>query len=261
MTPDEVELWATRLAAARSEGVCCEPISSGVELGIEDAYAIQQALTAKRLEHGQKVVGWKLGYTSLAMRSQMGVSEPNFGPLTNTMIVESGAMLSARLMQPRVEPEIGLCFRRSLRGEVSIAEVIAASSEAFACLEVVDSVFRDYRFTLEDNTADGSSAAFVIVGPGLAGLQKLEEISVSFRRNGLEVATATGSAASGHPAIGVAWLVHQLSLRGEGIRPGDIVITGGLTAAVPFGLGDCVEAVFDGSTHISIGRARRPSPR
>ena len=56
-------------------------------LGIDDAYAIQQAGTQLRVERGERVVGWKLGYTSLAMRSQMGIDQPNLGPLTDAMLL------------------------------------------------------------------------------------------------------------------------------------------------------------------------------
>ena len=73
-----------------------------------EAYAVQSEVTAMRLARGERVAGWKLGYTSAAMRTQMGVGEPNFGPLTDAMLLPSGATLPAGALQPRVEPEVGL---------------------------------------------------------------------------------------------------------------------------------------------------------
>jgi 2-keto-4-pentenoate hydratase len=251
----EIAAWAAKLDAARRDRVGCDPISAAVELDIDDAYAIQQAGTELRVERGESVVGWKLGYTSLAMRAQMGIDHPNFGPLTNAMLLVHDGAVNTSLMQPRVEPEIGLRFAEPLTGEVSMEDVMSAVGEAFACLEVVDSVYPDYRFRLEDNTADGSSAAQVVVGPALPRVDGLESVAVVLRHNGEEAGSATGAAASGHPAAGVVWLIAQLARRGHQISPGDIVITGGLTHAVSLELGDHVEAIFDGETRVAVRRS------
>ena len=42
------------------------------------------------------------------------------------------------------------------------------------------------------------------------------------------VATASGAAALGHPAAAVAWLVRSLAVENEGLRAGDVVLSGGL---------------------------------
>jgi 2-keto-4-pentenoate hydratase len=254
LTRAEIAEWAARLAAARRDRVGCDPISSTTALGIDDAYAIQQAGTELRMARGEVVVGWKLGYTSLAMRAQMGIDHPNFGPLTDAMLLAHDEAVSPSLLQPRVEPEVGLRLARSLSGDVSVDDVLSAVDEAFACLEVVDSVYPGYRFRLEDNTADGSSAAQVVVGPALRGHDALESVAVVLRHNGEEAGRATGSAASGHPAAGVVWLVEQLAQRGRQLHAGDLVITGGLTKAVTLDPGDHVEAVFDDETRVAVHR-------
>jgi 2-keto-4-pentenoate hydratase len=206
------------------------------------------------------VVGWKLGYTSAAMRAQMGVAQPNLGPLTDAMLLPSGAVLPETVGQPRVEPEVGLRVRRRLAGPVGVQEVLDACDAAVACLEVVDSVWTDYRFRLEDNTADGSSAAYVVVGDPLP-MDDLAALPVSLHRNGQAAGEATGAAAGGHPAAGVGWLAEQLGRRGRALEPGDLVITGGLTAAVPLQPGDEVSARFaapSGPVLVSVRRAGRP---
>ena len=253
LTPDEIDRWAATLSTARASGSGCPPVTSAIDLDLTDAYAIQRAVTARRLRRGETVVGWKLGYTSLAMRAQMGIDQPNFGPLTDAMLLRDGEP-TMPLIQPRVEPEIGLRFQRSLAGEVTFDDVIDAIGEAVACLEVVDSVFPDYRFRLEDNTADGSSAAGVVIGPPLRRREALEQISVVLVHNGVEAGTATGAAASGHPALGVVWLVHELARSGNQLHAGDLVITGGLTRAVPLAPGDRIEAVFDDETRVATHR-------
>jgi 2-keto-4-pentenoate hydratase len=254
LTREEIAAWATKLAEARRDRAGCEPITSAVALDIRDAYAIQAAGTEIRLARGERVVGWKLGYTSLAMRAQMGIDHPNFGPLTDAMLLSHDDSVSAMLMQPRVEPEIGLRFAQPLAGDIDVDDVLAAVGQAFACLEVVDSVYPGYRFRLEDNTADGSSAAQVVVGPALRRTDSLDAISVVLRHNGADVDSATGAAASGHPAAGVVWLVGQLARHGRQIHAGDLVITGGLTKAIPLEFGDRIEAVFDDESRVAVHR-------
>lgn len=254
LTPAEIAGWAAKLDTARRDRAGCDPITSTVVLDLDDAYAIQRAGTELRATRGETVVGWKLGYTSLAMRAQMGIDHPNFGPLTDAMLLAHDDAVSASLIQPRVEPEIGLRLAHPLSGEVTLDEVMGAVGEAFACLEVVDSVYPNYRFRLEDNTADGSSAAQVVVGPTLRRLDSLASVAVVLRHNGENVGSAMGSAASGHPAAGVVWLVAQLARQGRLLHAGDIVITGGLTRAVPLEFGDHVEAVFDDQARVAVHR-------
>jgi 2-keto-4-pentenoate hydratase len=254
LTSVEITEWAAVLAAARRDRVGCDPITSSIDLSIDDAYAIQRAGTTLRLGRGEKVVGWKLGYTSMAMRAQMGIEQPNFGPLTDAMLIAHDGAADPALIQPRVEPEIGLRLARSLPTDANQDEVLEAVGEAFACLEIVDSVYPDYRFRLEDNTADGSSAAQVVVGPPLRSIEHLDDVTVVLLHNGAVSGSATGQAASGHPAAGVVWLVGQLAMQGRQIEAGHIVITGGLTRAVALDHGDHVEAVFDDQIRVAVHR-------
>ena len=225
----------------------------GRDWSMGDAYLVQEMLMQRRRDRGERHVGWKLGYTSLAMREQMGISEPNFGPLTDAMILGNGDAVPPTLIQPRVEPEIAVRLAVDLGPAPSPAEIAASVDTASACLEVVDSVWAGYRFRIEHNTADGSSAAYVVLGGAIAN-DDLSTVTVRFRRNDADVAVATGAAASGDPLIGVAWLAGQLASTGRRLRAGEIIITGGLTAATPLDEGDCVEAIFDGDVLVSCRR-------
>ena len=239
----DVEEAAALIDEARLAGRTLE--SSSVEVGdVASAYAVQAALTARRLERGARRVGWKLGYTSHAMREQMGISEPNLGPLFDTMRCSTGASVGAGLLQPRVEPEIALVLDRDVDGPLTTQEALDACREAVVALEVVDSVWTAYAMDLEHNTADGSSAAHVVVGPPLP-LEVLEDVQVTLHRNGRAVGAGVGRDALGHPAAALAWLSSAVALRGEVLREGDLVLTGGLTAAVPLEPGDVVHAEFE----------------
>lgn len=247
---------ALQLLTARRECRTLNGAADGPQLTLSDAYRVQDALTAMHLSAGRRVVGYKLGYTSLAMRQQMGIDEPNFGPLYADMIVESGTSVRG-FTQPRVEPEIAVIMGADIAGSgLTLDEIANAVAGVHASLEIVDSVWRDYRFTLEQNTADGSSAAGVVLGPDL-GVKALvcDKVSVRLEVDGRTCATATGAAAGGHPLRGVSWLCDQLVKRGEGLRAGQIVITGGLTAAAHFEDGRRVEALYDRGVSVWARRA------
>jgi 2-keto-4-pentenoate hydratase len=232
-----------------------ELLSEGVSLSLADAYRVQEYVTAARVAAGERRVGWKLGYTSSAMRAQMGIEAPNFGPLTDVMLLGSPAVLPGGELQPRVEPEIGLRLRRRLAGPCSAEDALEACESALACLEIVDSVWSGYRFTLEDNTADGSSAAWVVAGPEMP-LDDLAALPVELLVDGVAGERATGAAASGHPAAGLAWLAGQLAERGQALKAGDLVITGGLTRAQPLEAGHRISASFgDGRWSVEVRRA------
>jgi 2-keto-4-pentenoate hydratase len=222
---------------------------------LDEAYDVQRILTTRRVSNGERRAGWKLGYTSAAMRRQMGIDRPNFAPLTDAMVLSSGDVLPEQgLLQPRVEPEVVLVIGDldpASAGDVDA--VLACVHSAVAGLEVVDSVWTRYRFRLEDNTADGSSAAFAVLGHEV-GVTRLADLSVTLYRNGSPVGHGLGRDAMGSPLDALRWLVGALGERGETLRSGDVVLTGGLTAAVPIEPGDVVHADFGGLL-VSIRRA------
>lgn len=253
MDAQHADALAQRIWDARRSRRTLPPLTGEVDLSLRDAYAVQQAVQRRREAQGQRRAGYKLGYTSAAMRQQMGVETMNFGPLTDAMLLQSGDRVGDDVLQPRVEPEIAFLFDRDVTHAADRDDVLAAVGAVHASLEVVDSVWTDYRFRIEDNTADGSSASYVVLGDVLAN-QDLPAIEVVLERNGEATARATGAAASGHPAEGVVWLVGELAARGERIHAGDLIITGGLTLAVPLEPGDVIRAVFDGSVEVAVRR-------
>lgn len=224
----EVEI-AARIIRAHAEGSNLD--ASAMPIVDDLAYAIQGLVTQSRLARGESIVGWKLGYTSAAMREQMGIADPNFGPLTDVMVVPDGSVLPPA-RHPKVEPEIALVM-----GDSGVASARIA-------LEIVDSIWSGYQFTWAQNTADGSSAAFVVLGDELP-LASLGECRVELLRNGESVGSGSSDAAMGHPMHALEWLVEELGSRGEALRPGEFVITGGLCAAVDFAPGDVVSARSD----------------
>ena len=203
-------------------------------LDLELAYAVQEA-GVRLLAAGERPVGFKLGLTSRAKQAQMGVDEPLYGELTDAMLLDVGEPLdTGRLIQPRVEPEIAFLLGADLAGErVGAAQVLAATAAVAPAIDVLDSRYAGYDFTLPDVVADNASAARLVLG----GVRRPSTGSTcawsaaSWSRAGRSGRPPPG-AALGHPAAAVAWLVRALH-RGGGLAAGDVVLSGGLTEAVP----------------------------
>ncbi len=239
---------ARRLYDAARERRQIEPLTSELpELGVAEAYAVQNALLDLHRADGARIIGAKLGLTSRAKQVEMDVHEPIFGWLTDRMVLEPGEpFVVESLGQPRAEPEIAFLLGRDLSGPaVTAVHVLAATEAVFGAIEVLDSRYRGYRFTLPDVVADNASGGRVLLGGAISPAAiDLAEIGCVFERNGELVATAAGAAVLGHPARAVAWLVRRLAATGRGLEAGQIVLSGGLTAALPVAAGDVVTATF-----------------
>ena len=165
------------------------------------------------------------------------------------MAIDLGQPLRCgEFIQPRCEPEIAFLLGQDIAGpHTTAAQVLAATAAVSAAIDVLDSRYAGYDFTLPDVIADNASGAGFLVGGQAsdpAGID-LRLTGVVLEKNGDLVATAAGAAVLGHPAAAVAWLIRSLAARGRGLRAGQIVLSGGLTEAVPVEPGDVIVARFD----------------
>jgi 2-keto-4-pentenoate hydratase len=218
-------------------------------LDAETAYQAQSLFVEHHLLAGEAMVGAKLGLTSRVKRNALGIHQPLYGRLTSGMVEMPGEPLSFdQLIHPVAEPEIAFLIGDGLEPPATIAGVLAATEAVICAIEVADSRYRD-RFRLPDSVADNAGAARVVLGPRARKPSELEDlrlIGCVFRWRGQIVGTAAGAAAMGHPAAAVAWLVNTLAAKGEHLLEGTLVLSGGLTAAVPVRPGGSVSAEFDG---------------
>ncbi|WP_374341873.1 2-oxo-3-hexenedioate decarboxylase [Methyloversatilis sp.] len=210
----------------------------------EDAYAVQDAIRARKLARGARIVGLKAGLTSRAKMKQMGVEDPVFGFLVDAFAVADGGDIDTnKLIHPKVEPEIAFVTKAPLRGPgCHIAAVLAATDFVVPAIEIIDSRYRDFKFDLKSVVADNcSSSRFVVGGTAtpVAGLD-LRTLGVVLEKNGQPVALGAGAAVLGHPAAAIAMLANMLGRRGEEIPAGTLILSGGITEAVAVAAGDSV---------------------
>ncbi len=228
-------------------------------LDVATAYRVQDLTLRRRLDRGERLIGVKLGLTSRAKQQRMGVDRPFVAWLTDAMLLPTGLPVPQdRLIHPRIEPEIVFVMGSRLQGPgVGAAEAMAAVERVLGGAEVIDSRYADFRFRAGDVVADNASSGAFVTGPvGLdpASLDlSLEGVLVEV--DGAVVDSATGAAVLGHPGEAVALAANELAARGLAIEPGWIVLTGGMTDAVPAPPGVSVACHFThlGSVHLNGG--------
>ena len=233
MTAAEIAAAAQLLDAARRDRVPITVLSQRRPSMTErDAYAIADAGVAL---WSQPAAGFKLGYTSEAMRRQMHVDQPNYGRLFEATQIPCGAELDVdRLIHPLIEPEIALRVGRDIAsGDLARERISSAIDAVMPALEIVDTRYVSYTFTAVDNIADNSSAARFVLGPPctLRSLGDLRAIPAALHADGSAVAAGTGSDALGDPLLALLWLIERLAHDGASLGAGTIVLTGGLTRA------------------------------
>ena len=265
--PAVVTRWARHVLDAESAGTAVLPPSAaeGPSLTVEDAYDVQDAVIAAKVEQGERIVGAKLGLVSRAKQIAMGVDEPVFGWLTDAMAVPATQDLDlCELIHPRVEPEIAFVLRDQLAGPgVSGADVLQATEYVCAGLEVIDSRYRDFAFTLTDVIADNTSAAAFVLGERRVapGDVDLPLVACTLRLDGEPMETATGAAVMGDPAEAVAMLANFLARRGGRLEPGWVVLSGGLTAPIALSPGATVSADLDTLGTVSVRATSTTQPK
>lgn len=249
------------MAATLDEAACTateatQLIETHPDLTIEDAYAIQLLNVQRRWARGERRAGYKMGLTSRAKMQQVGVSEVIWGRLTDAMRLEEGGALShQRYVHPRVEPEIAYIIGKPLSGEVSAAEALAAVEAVAPAMEVIDSRYKNFKFSLPDVIADNSSSSGFYVGSWAKPDTDVSNLGIVMEVNGRAVQVGSTAAILGNPVRSLVAAARLIGRVGESLMPGDIVLAGGATAAHPLTPGEYIRTVFQtlGAISFTVG--------
>ncbi|OCS90634.1 2-keto-4-pentenoate hydratase [Caryophanon latum] len=227
------------------------------ELTIDVAYDIQEALIAKKMAAEQtRISGWKLGLTSKAKQQMMGVHEPSYGVLLENMALTPSEPISMKpFIHAKIEPEIAFVLKEDLTGPVvTVADVIAATDYVTAAMEIIDSRYLNFNFTLPDVIADNSSSSRYVLSTERHVIEEidLELMGCVFKKDDDVLATTTAASVMGNPARAVAWMANKLLARGQKVQAGDVVLSGALTGAETIVAGSTYSVSFDGLTGFTV---------
>ena len=247
----EAEKFGGELFAALRERRTVAPlIERQPSLTIDHAYAISLDFLSRRRADGERVVGKKIGVTSKAVQDMLGVRQPDFGFLTDRMLVEGDIDVAATgLIQPRTEAEVAFFLRKGLKGPGVTAEQVIDATEWIApCFEIVDSRIRDWKIGIVDTVSDNASCGIFVIGEARADPREhdLPNLHVTVTKNGEPLSEGHGHAVQGDPAQAVAWLANTLGAYGVTLDAGDVILSGSVVPLAPAAKGDRFEMMLHG---------------
>ena len=234
------------------------------EWTMDDAYAVQSALVARKIAAGRTIIGWKIGLTSKAMQDALKINIPDSGILFDDMMFEHGATVpKGRFIQPRVEAEIAFIMKHDLKGPNATRDAVwAATLHVAPSLEILDTRIRRVdpetgkARTIVDTIADNAANAGIVLGRERHAVDAhdLRWVGSIVKRNGEVEETGLGAGVLDDPASGIAWLANRLAQYGDRIRAGDIVLAGSFVRPIEARSGDRFAADFKdfGQVHIDF---------
>ena len=265
MTTTSIEELAALLATAEADRAPVPPIretvtASGAKDLIAAAYAIQNLNVQRRVAEGGRVVGRKIGLTSLAVQKQLGVDSPDFGTLFADMAFGDAEEIPlVRTLQPKVEAEVALILECDLSFEKhTFADLIAATAYAVPAIEVVGSRIANWDIKLIDTVADNASSSLFVLGSRPVKLENVDlyRCVMSMQRADVEVSKGSGAACLGNPLNAAVWLADMMVRMGTPLKAGDVLMTGALGPMVPVNAGDRFEARIEGLGDVRAAFAR-----
>ncbi|MGW6705415.1 2-keto-4-pentenoate hydratase [Streptomyces sp. NPDC054956] len=244
------------LRAAQRGRAPVRPLTELYEgIGTEDAYEIQLLNIRQRLADGDRITGHKVGLSSPVMQAMMGVDEPDYGHLLQSMELRSDTPVrAAAYCAPRVEVEVGFVLGADLPGEgCTVADVLAATERVVPALELIDSRIADWRIAIADTIADNASSAGYVIGEGRDPRElDLRAIEATLTSGRATLASGRSDAVLGDPAASVAWLARTVARFGVELRKGHLILPGSCTRAVDVAAGRTYTAEFTGLGPVSL---------
>lgn len=266
MTPSEHARAAADILQAERTGEQIGLLSlrhSG--MGMDDAYAIQDAVRREKLAEGRRVIGWKIGLTSRAMQRALGIDIPDSGILFDDMMFGHGETVPAgRFIQPRIEAEIAFVMKDGIGGETaSREEVMAAIGRVAPAIEILDTrIVREDAETgkargVLDTISDNAANAGIVLGPERHGADAfdLRWVGAIVSRDGEVEETGLGAGVLDDPVESVVWLARRMARYGQNIEAGQVVLSGSFVRPVECPPGTRVRADFADFGNVEISFA------
>ena len=255
MTPEDHAKAATDLLNAEATGTQIGLLTKRhPDMGMDDAYAVQNAIYRAKLAQGRSVVGWKIGLTSKAMQYALNIDIPDSGILFDDMVFADGSTVpKGRFIQPRIEAEIAFVMKATVGGaDVTRDDVLAATDYVAPSIEILDTriarVDADtgQTRTVFDTISDNAANAGVVLGPQRHAVDAfdLRWVGAITARNGEVEETGLGAGVLNDPVESVVWLARRMAQYDQRIAPGRIILSGSFIRPVECPSGTQIHADF-----------------
>ncbi|SDW98852.1 2-oxohept-3-enedioate hydratase [Ruegeria halocynthiae] len=235
------------------------------EMGMDDAYEVQNAIYRVKLAEGRKVIGWKIGLTSKAMQHALNIDIPDSGILFDNMEFETGATVPAgRFIQPRVEAEIAFVMKDAIGGaDVTRAKVLQATDYVAPSIEILDTRIQRTNpetgkaRTVYDTISDNAANAGIVLGAAHHAVDAfdLRWVGALTFRDGEIEETGLGAGVLNDPVESVVWLARRMAQYGQSIEPGQVILSGSFIRPVECPPGAEIHADFGSFGSVDINFA------
>ncbi len=250
LTSADIKSAADALYQAHASHQAIGPLRDRYDMTIDEAYQIQNSNTERWLKEGRLLSGRKIGVTSKAVQTQLGVDQPDYGMLFTDMAFADGETISmSHLLQPRIEGEIAFYLAKDLDREgLTLAEVLSAIEYAVAAIEIVDSRIADWKIGITDTIADNASSGLYVLGSRPVKLDAFDHLGCKMviDHNGESVSSGVGAACLGNPLTSCLWLARKMFAVGRPLKAGDLILSGALGPIVPVEANETYELRIEG---------------
>jgi 2-oxo-hept-3-ene-1,7-dioate hydratase len=255
LTQDQITDAARRLDEAERTGRQMRQLSLEYPgMTIDDAYAVQSAWIALKVQAGRRIKGHKIGLTSKAMQNAVNINEPDYGVLLDDMFFRDGGDVpTERFVQLRAEAELAFILKRRIEGpDCTIFDVLNATDYVVPAIEIldarierVDPATKTTRKVI-DTIADNAANCGIVIGgrPFKPDTADLRWISVICSRNGQVEETGVAAGVLNNPANGIVWLANKLAAHGVALEPGQVILSGSFIRPVDCLKGDTIQADY-----------------
>jgi len=254
--PSLIDVAAERLASAARLGEPCAPVRDLIgRHDVAAAYRVQSRNIEARLAEGRRVVGRKIGLTSPAVQTQLGVDRPDFGVLLDDMDCTGAASVdTTRLMQPKIEAEIAFVLSADVTKSLTAETAPDVVDTVFAAFEIVDSRIAGWDISLADTVADNASSGLFVLGDSMprADAPDLVDVVMRATADGEEISAGRGADCLGSPWAALAWLADVGLELGAPLRAGEVVLSGALGPMVSVTSGATYVATISGIGSVAV---------
>ena len=251
---DKINQFAQVLDEAAANVKAVGQISKVQSFSESEAYAIQFASMQRRFDRGEKFVGIKMGFTSKAKMEQMGVNDMIWGILTDAMLIKPGTTTPfSKYIHPRVEPELCFLVKKTIDRPLTKDDIPSYVEGVAAAIEIIDSRYENFKFSLEDVIADNCSSTGLCIGEMHPIDADISDLKIDLIVDGEVVQSGSSKAILGDPWESFLAGSRLASKYEWKIPAGSYVMAGAATSAVYLKEGNKVSAVVEGLGEVEFG--------
>ena len=237
------------------------PIERAMPADLSAAYQTALQLRQLREARGERVVGYKVGFTNRTIWERYQVFAPIWGPVWSTTLAHcegQGTIDLAGTSLPRLEPEVVFGLNATPPAQPTLAQVFDCIDWIAAGFEIVQSHCADWKFgNAAETVADGALHARLLVGQRRAVRELAASASdldallaaaqLELFHQGERKDHGPGANVLESPLQALRHFVHEFQRLSQGaqLMPGEVVTTGTWTDAWPVQAGESWQLKLD----------------